>query len=66
MVPGINNIQGVGSGPLQTGAMKVMNGNAPVNRQRGGIYFNSPQRNQTLDYNELGQNSNYYNSPLPT
>ncbi len=65
MIPGIHNVAGVGSKPLQRGAMKLLEDNSyqGLGRDRGGIYF-SPQRSQTKgEYYSLGQS---YNNPLPT
>ena len=44
MVPGINNVDGVGSKPLMRGAMRLMDDPTPYGRKGGEIYF-SPNRN---------------------
>ena len=67
MVPGINNIEGAGSKPLQTGALSMMNDPTPRQRAKGHIRFTD--RNHTSqEYYQMGNNNEnrMYNSPLPT
>ena len=67
LIPGINNINGVGgSQPLQRGAMKMLGNDqyVGVGKNRGEIHFQSPQRSQTKgEYYQLGP---VYNNPIPT